>query len=110
MGTIVGFVVGMLISYQVIYTDLSDQLPQYATLKAMGYRTGYLLARGVRAGGLQRLGRVGPGLAVEPSALLRDRAPRAAAAAHDGLIVTLVQPRLDLGDVPDLGRHLRCGG
>jgi putative ABC transport system permease protein len=43
MGTIVGFVVGMLISYQVTYTDLSDQLPQYATLKAMGYPTGYLL-------------------------------------------------------------------
>jgi putative ABC transport system permease protein len=43
MGTIVGFVVGMLISYQVTYTDLSDQLPQYATLKAMGYKTGYLL-------------------------------------------------------------------
>ncbi len=43
MGTIVGFVVGMLISYQVTYTDLSDQLPQYATLKAMGYKAGYLL-------------------------------------------------------------------
>jgi putative ABC transport system permease protein len=43
MGTIVGFVVGMLISYQVTYTDLIDQLPQYATLKAMGYRSGYLL-------------------------------------------------------------------
>ena len=43
MGTIVGFVVGMLISYQVTYTDLSDQLPQYATLKAIGYRSGYLL-------------------------------------------------------------------
>jgi putative ABC transport system permease protein len=43
LGTIVGFVVGMLISYQVIYTDLSDQLPQYATLKAMGYRTSYLV-------------------------------------------------------------------
>ena len=43
MGTIVGFVVGMLISYQVTYTDLSDQLPQYATLKAMGYRSRYLL-------------------------------------------------------------------
>jgi putative ABC transport system permease protein len=43
MGTIVGFVVGMLISYQITYTDLADQLPQYATLKAMGYRTGYLL-------------------------------------------------------------------
>jgi len=43
MGTIVGFVVGMLISYQVTYTDLAEQLPQYATLKAIGYRTGYLL-------------------------------------------------------------------
>jgi putative ABC transport system permease protein len=43
LGAIVGFVVGMLISYQVIYTDLSDQLPQYATLKAMGYKTGYLV-------------------------------------------------------------------
>ena len=43
MGTVVGFVVGMLISYQIIYTDLSDQLPQYATLKGMGYDTGYLV-------------------------------------------------------------------
>ncbi len=43
MGTVVGFVVGLLISYQIIYTDLSDQLPQYATLKGMGYNTGYLV-------------------------------------------------------------------
>ncbi|MBV8494608.1 MAG: hypothetical protein JO162_14160 [Alphaproteobacteria bacterium] len=43
MGTLVGFIVGMLISYQVIYTDLADQLPQYATLKGMGYNTGYLI-------------------------------------------------------------------
>jgi putative ABC transport system permease protein len=43
LGTIVGFVVGMLIAYQIIYTDLSDQLPQYATLKAIGYKTGYLV-------------------------------------------------------------------
>jgi putative ABC transport system permease protein len=43
MGTIVGFIVGMLISYQITYTDLADQLPQYATLKAIGYGTGYLL-------------------------------------------------------------------
>jgi putative ABC transport system permease protein len=43
IGTIVGFVVGMLISYQITYTDLADQLPQYATLKAIGYKTGYLL-------------------------------------------------------------------
>ena len=43
MGTVVGFVVGLLISYQIIYTDLSDQLPQYATLKGIGYSTGYLV-------------------------------------------------------------------
>jgi putative ABC transport system permease protein len=43
LGTVVGFVVGMLISYQIIYTDLSDQLPQYATLKGMGYETAYLV-------------------------------------------------------------------
>jgi putative ABC transport system permease protein len=43
MGTVVGFVVGLLISYQIIYTDLSDQLPQYATLKGMGYQNSYLV-------------------------------------------------------------------
>jgi putative ABC transport system permease protein len=43
IGTIVGFVVGMLISYQITFTDIADQLPQYATLKAIGYPTGYLL-------------------------------------------------------------------
>jgi putative ABC transport system permease protein len=44
MGTLVGFVVGMLIAYQIIYTDLSEQLPQYATMKAIGYRTRYLVS------------------------------------------------------------------
>lgn len=43
MGTLVGFIVGMLISYQIIFTDLSEQMPQYATMKAMGYRTRYLV-------------------------------------------------------------------
>jgi putative ABC transport system permease protein len=43
MGTLVGFIVGMLISYQIIYTDVSEQQPQYATMKAMGYRTRYLI-------------------------------------------------------------------
>jgi putative ABC transport system permease protein len=43
MGTLVGFIVGMLISYQIVYTDVSEQLPQYATMKAMGYATRYLV-------------------------------------------------------------------
>jgi putative ABC transport system permease protein len=43
LGTAIGFLVGMMISYQILYTDLSDQLPQYATLKAIGYENSYLI-------------------------------------------------------------------
>jgi putative ABC transport system permease protein len=43
LGTAIGFIVGMMITYQILYTDLSDQLPQYATLKAMGYADAYLV-------------------------------------------------------------------
>ena len=43
LGTAIGFIVGMMISYQILYTDLSDQLSQYATLKAMGYGNAYLV-------------------------------------------------------------------
>jgi putative ABC transport system permease protein len=42
MGTLMGFVVGAVVVYQILYTDVSDHLPQYATLKAMGYGNGYL--------------------------------------------------------------------
>ncbi|MEL6160024.1 MAG: FtsX-like permease family protein [Cyanobacteria bacterium J06623_5] len=42
-GSMVGFVVGTVIVYQVLYTDISDHLPEYATLKAMGYSDGALL-------------------------------------------------------------------
>lgn len=37
VGALIGFAVGMIISYQVLYSDIADQLPQYATLKAIGY-------------------------------------------------------------------------
>lgn len=56
MGTLVGFVVGALIAYQIVYTDLSDQLPQYATLKAMGYGPAALAASVLRQAGLLALG------------------------------------------------------
>ena len=36
-GTIVGFIVGIIIVYQVLYSDINDHLSEYATLKAMGY-------------------------------------------------------------------------
>jgi len=43
LGTAMGFIVGTVIVYQILYTDVSDHLPEYATLKAMGYRNSYLL-------------------------------------------------------------------
>src|SRR5262249_37378744 len=43
LGVAIGFVVGMMISYQILYTDLFEQLPQYATLKAIGYENSYLV-------------------------------------------------------------------
>ncbi|MEM9162967.1 MAG: ABC transporter permease DevC [Cyanobacteria bacterium P01_F01_bin.4] len=42
-GAIMGFIVGLVIVYQVLYTDVSDHLPEYATLKAMGYSDRVLL-------------------------------------------------------------------
>ncbi|QMS86904.1 FtsX-like permease family protein [Nostoc edaphicum CCNP1411] len=43
LGTGVGFIVGIVIVYQILYSDVSDHLPEYATLKAMGYTDNYLL-------------------------------------------------------------------
>lgn len=43
LGVGVGFIVGIVIVYQILYTDVSDHLPEYATLKAMGYGDRYLL-------------------------------------------------------------------
>ncbi len=43
LGTMMGFVVGTIIVYQILYTDVADHLPEYATLKAMGYTDFYLL-------------------------------------------------------------------
>jgi putative ABC transport system permease protein len=36
-GAIMGFIVGVAIVYQVLYSDISDHLSEYATLKAIGY-------------------------------------------------------------------------
>lgn len=43
LGTVMGFIVGIVIVYQILYTDVADHLSEYATLKAMGYTDFYLL-------------------------------------------------------------------
>lgn len=42
LGAMMGFVVGAVIVYQILYTDVNDHMAEYATLKAMGYGSRYL--------------------------------------------------------------------
>jgi putative ABC transport system permease protein len=43
MGTAVGFFIGFVVVYQILYTEVTNHLPQLATMKAMGFTDGYLL-------------------------------------------------------------------
>jgi putative ABC transport system permease protein len=44
LGTTMAFVVGVVIVYQVLSTDVNSHIKEYATFKAMGYNNGYLLS------------------------------------------------------------------
>ncbi len=50
LGAAMGFIVGCVIVYQILYSDVSDHLPEYATLMAMGYRIDNLLGVVAREG------------------------------------------------------------
>jgi putative ABC transport system permease protein len=43
VGTVMGLVVGTIICYQIIFTDISDRMAEFATLKAMGYPPFYFV-------------------------------------------------------------------
>ena len=43
LGTMMGFIVGIVIVYQVLSTDVNEHMAEYATFKAMGYKNSYLL-------------------------------------------------------------------
>jgi putative ABC transport system permease protein len=45
IGVVMGFIVGMAICYQVLYSDIGDRLGEFATLKAMGYSNTWLFRR-----------------------------------------------------------------
>ena len=44
LGVTLGLLVGVVVVYQILYTNVSEHLAEYATLKAMGYRHSYLLS------------------------------------------------------------------
>jgi putative ABC transport system permease protein len=68
MGTAMGFLVGILFCYQILYTDIADHMAEFATLKAMGYDRRYFSGVVVQQALLLALFGFVPGLAV--SALL----------------------------------------
>jgi putative ABC transport system permease protein len=42
LGVGMGLIVGLIVVYQILYTDVMEHLGEYATLKAIGYTNGYL--------------------------------------------------------------------
>jgi putative ABC transport system permease protein len=38
-----GLIVGIVIVYQILYTNITQHLPEYATLMAMGYKNSYFV-------------------------------------------------------------------
>ncbi|MEM9410121.1 MAG: FtsX-like permease family protein [Planctomycetota bacterium] len=43
-GTLIGFVVGLIICYQVLATDIGDHMSEFATFKAMGFPSSFFAA------------------------------------------------------------------
>jgi putative ABC transport system permease protein len=43
LGVVIGLIVGCVIVYQILFSDISRHIGEYATLKAMGYTNGYLV-------------------------------------------------------------------
>ncbi|HWD00816.1 MAG TPA: ABC transporter permease DevC [Candidatus Sulfopaludibacter sp.] len=64
LGLAMGFVVGGVIVYQILYTDVSNHLKEYATLKALGYRDSYLSSIVLRQAILLSLFGFVPGFAI----------------------------------------------
>ncbi|MGF1569072.1 MAG: ABC transporter permease DevC [Nodosilinea sp.] len=62
LGVLVSFVVGTVIVYQILYTDIRDHLREYATLKAIGYGGGYLFKVVLQEAGILALMGYVPGL------------------------------------------------
>lgn len=42
-GLIIGFIIGIVICYQILFSEVLDHLPQYATIRALGFSDAYVL-------------------------------------------------------------------
>jgi putative ABC transport system permease protein len=44
IGLSVGFIIGLIICYQILFNEISDNMPQYATVKAVGFSKTFLVS------------------------------------------------------------------
>ena len=61
-GSLMGLIVGMVIVYQILFSDIAGHLKEYATLKAMGYSNGHLSRVVLGAAGILALLGFVPGI------------------------------------------------
>jgi putative ABC transport system permease protein len=61
---LVSLVVGAVIVYQILYTDVTDHLPEYATLKAIGFSDGYFIRLVLQQSAILSVSGFVPGLGV----------------------------------------------
>jgi putative ABC transport system permease protein len=64
IGAAMGFLVGIVFCYQILYSDISDHLAEFATLKAIGYRNRFFVKVVLQEALLLSLFGFLPGLAV----------------------------------------------
>jgi putative ABC transport system permease protein len=43
VGVVIGFIIGVIICYQILFNEITDHLPQYATMKAVGFSNKFLV-------------------------------------------------------------------
>jgi len=86
LGMMIGFLVGVVVCYQIISADISDHIPEFATLKAMGYRNRYFMGFVLQEAFLLSILSFLPGLLVS-------WAIYALVAEGTGLLMALTVPR-----------------
>lgn len=64
MGTAMGFLVGIIFCYQILYSDIADHMGEFATLKAMGYGARFFIGVVVQQALLLALFGFIPGMAI----------------------------------------------
>ena len=102
LGTAMGFLVGTIICYQILFSDVSDHLREFATLKAMGYPPRYFVGVVLEESLLLSLFGFVPGLVV--SLVLYG-----AVAAATGLLMTMGFDRMALVALLTVGMCIVSG-